>query len=270
MLTSLWENGTTVLQYAYCRNIQDGRGYTNGRAGFCTGTTDTAMVVRCFDAARGANNPLHKYLPALAALDAAARQTGENQGSTGGLDAVGNFCNDWKQANAGASAAQMKDCQDRVVDDLYYAPTVARAASWGLTQPLTIAALYDAEITHGADGVIAMMNDANKAVGNSAQTKPSAPLSLAQESAWLDRFQERRVAVLGGDSTWRGAIDRGAQYQVLRQRGNWDLSQPIVVDGKARALYPNKGYPDSNYPRCVIATDGSVSGPASCTAPISD
>src|SRR4051794_27847983 len=37
-ITSVYENNTAVVQYPYCENIDDGRGYTSGRAGFCTGT----------------------------------------------------------------------------------------------------------------------------------------------------------------------------------------------------------------------------------------
>jgi chitosanase len=37
-LTSLFENSTPILQYGYCENINDGRGFTAGRAGFCSGT----------------------------------------------------------------------------------------------------------------------------------------------------------------------------------------------------------------------------------------
>src|SRR5690348_1229720 len=40
MLTSLFENGTPVTQYAFAQDIGDGRGITAGRAGFTTGTGD--------------------------------------------------------------------------------------------------------------------------------------------------------------------------------------------------------------------------------------
>lgn len=39
-LTSIFENDTPELQYTYCQNIHDRRGYTFGFAGFTSGTFD--------------------------------------------------------------------------------------------------------------------------------------------------------------------------------------------------------------------------------------
>jgi len=86
-LTSIWENDTTVLQYPYCQNINDGRGYTSGRAGFCTGCGDAVQVVQCYDQANpGGSNTMKKYVNALMGLA---------NGNTGPLDALGNYCADW-------------------------------------------------------------------------------------------------------------------------------------------------------------------------------
>ena len=84
MLTSIWENSTTVLQYPYCQNIHDGRGYTSGRAGFCSGTGDAIQVVQCFDAAfgNGSNNPMAKYMPALTTINDRFNTTGQDQAGT--------------------------------------------------------------------------------------------------------------------------------------------------------------------------------------------
>jgi chitosanase len=46
--TSIFENDTIELQYAYVENIRDGRGYTAGRAGFTTGTADALEVIKKF------------------------------------------------------------------------------------------------------------------------------------------------------------------------------------------------------------------------------
>jgi chitosanase len=264
MLTSIWENGTTVLQYGYCENIRDGRGYTSGRAGFCTGTGDAVLVVRCFDAATSASNGLHKYLPALTALETAFNNSGNNQGQTSTLDTVGGYCADWLSTTTGSQGTAFKSCQDQIVDMLYFQPAVQAAKKWGVVRPLTIAALYDAEINQGDDGVAALIKQANTDVGNNAQIIPAAPLALAAESTWLDKFLLRRLALLKGDATWKDSVDRAAQYQVLRTQGNWDLDQRIVSDAKAKTLYPSAGYIDSGYPRCVIAPDGSVTGDAAC------
>lgn len=267
MLTSIWENSTTVLQYPYSENIGDGRGYTSGRAGFCTGTGDAILVVRCFDASTGSVNPMHKYMPALTVLETAFNNTGSDQASTTGLDAVGSWVTDWAGSANGATATQFKTCQDTIVDQLYYGPAVAQALKWGLRTALTTAALYDAEINHGEDGVAALIASTNTDVGNTAQTPPSVPVAAADESIWLDHFLLRRLQTLKADPTWAQSEDRAATYEALRARGNWDLTLAIVTDAKAKTLYPGKGYKDSGYPVCTISPASVVSGDPLCTSP---
>ena len=269
MLTSLWENSTTVLQYPYCENIKDGRGYTSGRAGFCSGTGDAILVVDCFDKAfgTGANNPLARYMPALVAINDRFESTGNDQGDTSPLDAVGAYCSDWSKATANAAtAAAFKGCQDQIAGRLYYEPGLALARRWGLVTALTKAELYDAEINHGDDGVAALVKLANQDVGNAAQKAPAAPLAIADESAWLGAFLLRRLALLGGDPTWADAVDRVTTYEQLRKQGNFDLSGTIRTDAKAVKMYPGQGYKDSGYPDCTIAADGTVTGDAACTS----
>jgi chitosanase len=265
MLTSIWENGTTVLQYGYSEDIHDGRGYTSGRAGFCTGTGDAIVVVRCLAAAVGAS-PLHKYVAALASIDRARVSTGRAQAETSELDAIGSFAADWKRtATDAATAAAFVACQDRVVDELYYEPALRVAKAWGLTSALTKAALYDAEINHGDTGTDALVEGANRATGNAAQKRPAAPITRAAESAWLRAFLTRRLETLRDDATWAEAVDRAALYEKLRQEESFDLKGMIVTDAKASAILPGAGYRDSGYPRCVIAEDGAVSGDSACT-----
>lgn len=266
MLTSIWENGTTVLQYGYCENIHDGRGFTSGRAGFCTGTGDAVLVARCFDAALGSQSELHKYMGELDALASAFSRTGENQSKTSGLTAKGSYCSDWAAATTGVNSAAFKACQDKVVEDLYYTPSLKLLAKWGLTTALTTAAVYDAYINHGEDGVAALIAAGNAAIGNGAQVAPRKPLSAAEESAWLKGFLQKRLAVMKADTTWAEAVDRVAEYESLRALGNWDLQQTIVTNAKAMKLFPGNGFADSGYPICDIAPDGSVSGDPACTS----
>jgi chitosanase len=270
MLTSIWENSTTVLQYPYSQNINDGRGYTSGRAGFCTGTGDAIQVVQCFDQrfGTGAANVMHKYMPALTTINQAFNSTGNDQADTSLLDAVGNYNADWgKSATDATTSADFDACQDQIVDLLYFSPGIAIAAKWGLQTALTKAALYDAEINHGDDGVAAFAKQANIDTGNTAQTPATAPLSITAESAWLHAFLVRRLAALKADPTWAQAVDRAAEYEKLRLAADWDLGAPIVTDAKAVTMFPGQGFKDSGYPKCTIAADGTVSGDAACTSP---
>lgn len=261
LLTSIWENGTTILQYGYCQNINDGRGYTSGRAGFCSGTGDAILVAQCV-AAANPDAAMAKYIPALTQITSTFESSGNDQADTSALDAVGSYCADWSADAANGDA--MKTCQDQVVSQLYFTPALAEASKYGLSQPLTIAALYDAEINHGDDGdngVADLAKQANTKAGN-----VNGARTLAQESTWLKAFLGIRAALLKSDSTWADSEDRVANYEALRQAGNWDLSKPITTSAKATKLY-GSGYKDSGYPKCVIAADGSVTGDAACTDP---
>src|SRR6185437_9800653 len=51
-LTTVFENSTTTFRYDYVEDLGDGRGYTAGRVGFCTGTGDLLDVVERYTEAR--------------------------------------------------------------------------------------------------------------------------------------------------------------------------------------------------------------------------
>ena len=92
-LTSIWENSTPVLAYGYSQDIGDNRGYTSGRAGFCTGTGDAIVVVQCYAAAKP-GNALAKFIPELVRLEKLfVSSNGMLQGDISGL--VG-YDNAWK------------------------------------------------------------------------------------------------------------------------------------------------------------------------------
>ena len=44
-LNTIFENGQLEVDYSYAEDIDDGRGITFGRCGFCTGTGDGLVVV---------------------------------------------------------------------------------------------------------------------------------------------------------------------------------------------------------------------------------
>lgn len=268
MLTSVWESSSTVLKYEASMNINDGRGYTSGRAGFCTGTGDAVLVVECFDKSVGigAQNRMHKYAAAMQTLATAFHTTRVSQSSTRTLDAIGNYNDDWaRSANEPATKAAFRACQDAVVSKLYYDPTLALAKRWGLTSPLALAALYDANINHGEDGIKALIAQANSDVGNTAQATATTSLSAADESLWLEKFLWRRIVLLRGNATWSMAVDRVALYEQLRRDGHWMLDRTIVTNVKAQRLYPNQGFKDCLYPACTIDPTGSVTGDPICT-----
>ncbi|MBZ4422291.1 chitosanase [Myxococcus sp. RHSTA-1-4] len=266
-LTSIWENDTPTIDYAYSENIQDGRGYTNGRAGFCTGTGDAIQVVQCYVNLRSAanGNLMAKYMPGLTTINNRFLSTGESQSSTSELDSVGNWRADWAASyNNTTTRADFKSCQDQINDNLYYTPAMNEAAKWGLTTALSKTALYDAFINHGESGARSIIRSANTALGNSGQVAPVIGYNGITESAWLQKFLEKRRDVLAGDSTWIEAVDRVAAYEKLRRRGNWDLGTAFRNDVRARDCWGTT-YPFSGYTVRQINPDGSWSTPTSYT-----
>src|SRR2546421_12951054 len=74
-------------QYSYIEDIHDGRGYTAGIIGFCSGIGDMLDLVQLYTN-RKSGNVLAKYLPALRKVNGTS--------SHKGLDP--NFTKDWKTA----------------------------------------------------------------------------------------------------------------------------------------------------------------------------
>jgi chitosanase len=266
-LTSIWENDTPTIDYAYSENIWDGRGYTSGRAGFCTGTGDAIQVIQCYVNLRSAanGNLMAKYMPGLTTINNRFLSTGQSQASTAELDAVGNWVADWGASyNNTATRADFKNCQDQVSDKLYYTPAMNEAAKWGLTQALSKAALYDAFINHGEWGAQSLIRSANIALGNSGQVAPAVGYNGITESAFLQKFLEKRRDVLAADSTWIEAVDRVAAYEKQRRRGNWSLGTAVRNDVRARDCW-GTSYPFSGYTVRAINPDGTWSTPGSYT-----
>ena len=253
-MTSIWENDTPIVDYAYSENINDGRGYTSGRAGFCTGTGDAIQVIDCYDKLRTAanGNVMAKYMPALTTINDKYIATGMDQGDTSLLDAVGNWINDWGASyTTMTTRADFKACQDQLSDRLYYFPAMQAVVQVGLTQALTRAALYDMWINQGDDTLV---KQTNSALGVKATIGVG---NAVTEDAWLQKFLELRRDLLAGDATWKTSVDRVAGYEKARRRGNWDLSQPVDSAVKAKECWPTGGYLDSQYSSWQIHPDGT-------------
>src|SRR3954471_15293480 len=110
-LISEFENSTPVIQYCYVEALDDGRGYTVGRAGFTSATGDLLEVAeRYTDEVPG--NPLEPLLPRLREL--AESGDGSIEGLEDLPDAWASTCDDPAQ----------RAVQDSVVDREYYKPAV--------------------------------------------------------------------------------------------------------------------------------------------------
>jgi chitosanase len=223
-LTSLFENGTPVLQYAFAQKLGDGRGVTAGRAGFTTATDDAKSVIERYTKVV-AQNPLATFLPRLRQISALPEGSA-GRSSTRGLEG---FEAAWAQAS---KDPKFRAAQDAEVNTTYYQPSQRIADSLGLKTPLARAQLYDAIIQHGEgtdpDGLPSLVARANKAAGGS-------PAQGIDEKKWFSSFlAERRKDLTHAfdpatRAEWAASVDRVGVFEDLIKAGNWQLTGPIKV-----------------------------------------
>lgn len=219
-MVSVFENGTPEVQYAYVEDLDDGRGYTAGRAGFCTACGDLLTVVKTYTA-RVPDNPLAGYVPALTDLAAAYDQ------STRRLDG---FAGAWRTA---ADDPVFRQVQDQVTDALYVAPARKLADANGIRSALGLAVLVDTAVQHGTqdgpDGLPSLVQQTDADMGGS-------PADGIDETEWLRDFLDIRRTTLENPSTsdtsevWSESVGRVDALDALLDAGNLDLATPFTVN----------------------------------------
>ncbi len=213
-LTSIFENDTPKLQYTYCQNIHDRRGYTFGFAGFTSGTYDGTEFIKEYIRLHPGNT-LARFLPAFEKIDAGPHDDeGRNPGIFGleGFPAAFRAC--------GGDPAFV-EAQENIVAELYWNPSQRGARHIGARLPITCGQFYDACINLGEDGLQDLVRRTNRLLGGT-------PKSGIDERAWLAKFLDLRLAdKLAGDRTERHSADRVRVYQRLLAEDNVRLVLPI-------------------------------------------
>ncbi|CAG2170485.1 unnamed protein product [Oppiella nova] len=215
--TSIFENDSIDLQYAYVEDIHDGRGYTSGRAGFTTGTGDAILVVKKYTEMK-ADNPLAKFITELERL--------AKKGS-GDVSRLGGYPSAWKEA---AKDPKFREVQDEVNDDLYYRPAMVRAKKAGVKSATGMCALYDCVIQHGDgdDG------DSLGAIIKRTETSEGGPVK-DDEKKWLKTFLKTRRYDLqhpynrDTEEEWKNSVDRVDAMVKMIDEGNMEMKGPIHV-----------------------------------------
>lgn len=196
-------------QYKYIEDIQDGRGYTAGIIGFCSGTGDMLALVNAYSAARP-SNVLSKYLPALRLVN--------NTASHAGLDPT--FVADWRSA---ATDVVFQQAQDAERDRSYFNPSVAQAKSDGL-RTLGQFIYYDAIVMHGPGDDSASFGGIRKA----ALGKARSPAQGGDEAAFLNAFLDARVAAMKLEQAHEDVSRVETAQRVFLRNGNFDLKLPLT------------------------------------------
>ncbi|MFB9838590.1 chitosanase [Actinoallomurus acaciae] len=196
-------------QYKYIEDIDDGRGYTAGIIGFCSGTGDMLKVVQAYtDAEPG--NVLAKYLPALRAVNGTDSHEGLDPG----------FPADWRKAAADPAFQQ---AQDDERDSEYFDPAVRQAKSDGL-RALGQFIYYDAMVMHGPG------DDADSFGGirATALAKARPPAQGGSEVTYLGAFLDARKAAMKREEAHSDTSRVDTEQRVFLNNGNLDFTPPLT------------------------------------------
>ena len=203
------ENGTLDwrTRYGSIEDTGDGRGYTAGIVGFCSGTSDMLALVAEYTR-REPHNRLARYLPALRTVDGSDSHAGLDPG----------FPAAWRSA---ALDPVFQKAQEDQRDIMYFRPAVTMAMGDGL-RALGQFAYLDAAVVHGLSGL--------RAIRAAALRATPSPVLGGDETAYLSAFLDAQV------DQAQGGVD-GEQRALLRA-GNLDLDTPLTwqADGQHQTL----------------------------------
>jgi chitosanase len=205
-LVSSAEESTTDWrsQYSYIEDIDDGRGYTVGIIGLCSGTGDLLQMVQHYQSI-APGNILVKYLPALEAVN--------GSDSHAGLDP--NFVGDWKQASKDATCRQAYDWE---IDQQYFTPAVNLALADGL-RALGQFIYFDSRVILGDSGA-----DDVRAV---ARGRAKTPAEGGDETAYLNAYLDAYVASMRTEEAHLDTSRIDTESRVFLANGNLDLNLPL-------------------------------------------
>ncbi|MFB6988855.1 chitosanase [Streptomyces sp. NPDC056178] len=197
-------------QYKYIEDIDDGRGYTAGIIGFCSGTGDMLRVVERYAKARP-GSPLARFVPALRAVRGSDAHDGLGRP----------FTEAWAEA---AADPAFRSAQDAERDRSYFDPAVARAEADGLGA-LGQFVYYDAYVMHGYD-------DSDGAAGfrtirREALSAVAPPARGGDEAAYLNAFLDARVAAMRKEAAHSDTSRVETAQRVFVKEGRLGLQTPL-------------------------------------------
>lgn len=189
-------------QYAYIEDIQDGRGYTAGIIGFCSGTGDMLELVQTYTKNK-ADNQLASFLPALEKVN--GTESHEGLGSA--------FEKAWKEA---AKDKDFQKAQDEIRDKIYFNPAVKQAQEDGLST-LGQFIYYDAMVMHGPGDGSVPMAESFPGIREAAVKLNKTPAEGGPEAAYLTGFLDERAKVMGLEDAHEDISRVEAQRKFLKE-----------------------------------------------------
>jgi len=196
-------------QFGYIEDIGDGRGYTGGIIGFCSGTSDMLELVEYYTQVKP-GNVLAPYLPALRAVN--------GTDSHAGLGTP--FTNAWLSA---AADSVFQAAQEHERDRVYFTPSVTQAKADGL-RALGQFAYYDAIVMHGPGDDSVSFGGIRK----TAMAKARTPAQGGNETTYLNAFLDARKAAMLTEEAHSDTSRVDTEQRVFLQAGNLDLNPPLT------------------------------------------
>ncbi|MCX5209280.1 chitosanase [Kitasatospora sp. NBC_00240] len=195
-------------QYKYIEDIGDGRGYTAGIIGFCSGTGDMLDLVQHYTDIKP-GNVLAKYLPALKKVNGTESHTGLGTA----------FEKDWATA---AKDTVFQAAQNDERDRVYFTPAVSQAKADGL-RALGQFAYYDAIVMHGPGTDSVSFGGIRKA----AMKKAKTPAQGGDETTYLNAFLDARKAAMKTEEAHSDTSRVDTEQRVFLNAKNFDLNPPL-------------------------------------------
>lgn len=194
--------------YKYIEDIHDGRGYTGGIIGFCSGTGDMLEVVQRY-AALEPGNVLAKYISALKADDGSDTHAGLDPG----------FAGDWAAA---ATDPKFQQAQNDERDAEYFTPAVDQAKADGLGT-LGQFIYYDAMVMHGQGSDPQSFGGIRAA----ALRKAKPPSQGGDQIAYLNAYLDARIVAMKADPSHQDTSRVDTEQRLFVRAGNLDLDTPL-------------------------------------------
>ncbi|KAJ2760887.1 hypothetical protein IWQ56_005382 [Coemansia nantahalensis] len=233
-ITNIYENGDTAFHYDYCEDLKDGRGYTAGIAGFCTGTADAWEVIQEYHRMTGGKDD---FSPMDGTLSKLAKSGGA---SVAGLS---DYCEVWEKL--GKSDTKFQKAQDAIRDQMYLYPSQKAADKLGLKLDISRAQMYDTGIQHGTgddrDGLLALIAQTSKSFTADAPGKSPSTLNIngkkVDEIVWLKKFIQVREADLKnpkekdnqGGNYWAQTTYRTKSFSYMIDQGEFKWSKTVKL-----------------------------------------
>ena len=195
-------------QYSYIEDIGDGRGYTAGIIGFCSGTSDMLELVEAYTDAKP-DNVLAEYLPALRAVDGSDSHEGLDPG----------YPDAWREA---AEDPDFQKAQNDERDRVYFDPAVSQGKD-DKVGVLGQFAYYDAIVMHGGGDD----ETGFPAIRERALAEAQSPAQGGDETAYLNAFLDARVWAMKQEEAHSDTSRVDTAQRVFLDDGNLDLHTPL-------------------------------------------